>query len=295
MMLFLPDWFLDNFTFLSLIAVFVSFYYYSTSTYGKWQKLNIPYLPPVPLFGNTFRMMLNLEHPIDTFERFYYSFPDAKVFGFYQMREPMLLVRDPELINRILVNDFSYFTDHGMDMDPSSTVVANSLFFTNGKKWRTMRQQLSPGFTSGKLKDAYFQINECGNEMVSGLVEKLGKTNIIEVKTMTDGFSTDVIGTCAFGLKLDAIKNDESDFRRYIRLFFHSSWKQMIFRVMAMTSPWVNKLLKLQMFSEEATNFFYKVFTDVVNYREKHNVVRNDLAQTLMQARKELVLNPTSE
>jgi len=51
------------------------------------------------------------------------------------------------------------------------------------------------------------------------------------------------------------------------------------------------------MFSAEATNFFHRVFTDVFKYREEHSVIRNDLAQTLMQARKELVLkgNPTTE
>jgi len=48
------------------------------------------------------------------------------------------------------------------------------------------------------------------------------------------------------------------------------------------------------MFSAEATNFFYKVFADVIQYREEHNVIRNDLTQTLMQARKELVLKENS-
>ncbi|XP_022170037.1 probable cytochrome P450 6a13 [Myzus persicae] len=294
----MTEWLLDNFTYLSLIAVFASFYYYSTSTYSKWQKLNIPYLQPVPLFGNTTRIMMRLEHPIDLFERFYNSFPDAKLFGFYQMRDPILLVRDPELINSILVKDFSYFTDHGLDLDPSSTVLANSLFFAKGSKWRTMRQKLSPGFTSGKLKDAYFQINECGDEMVSGIVETIEKkTDRIDVKTVTSGFSTDVIGTCAFGMKLDAIKNDDSDFRRYVKIMFQTTWRQMIVQALSMICPWVIKVLRVQMFSVEATNFFQNVFTDVIDYREKHNVIRNDLAQTLMQARKELVLkeNTTSE
>lgn len=61
-----------------------------------------------------------------------------------------------------------------------------------------------------------------------------------------------------------------------------------------MICPWVIKVLKIQMFSAEATNFFHKVFTDVFKYREEHNVIRNDLAQTLMQARKELVLKKNS-
>ncbi|XP_001948421.1 cytochrome P450 6k1 [Acyrthosiphon pisum] len=295
MISFMTDWLHDNVTCLSLIAVLASFYYYSTSTYGKWRILNIPYVPPVPLFGNTTRMMLRLEHPIDMFERFYNSFPDVKLFGFYQMRDPVLLVRDPELINAILVKDFSYFTDHGIDLDSSTSVLANSLFFANGQKWRTMRQKLSPGFTSGKLKDTHGQINECSDEMVSGIVESIKKkTDQIDVKTITGGFSTDVIGTCAFGMKLDTIKNDDSDFRRYVKIMFQSTPKQMIVQVLLMICPWVIKVLKINMFSVEATNFFHNVFTDVFKYREEHNVIRNDLTQTLMQARKELVLKENS-
>jgi len=48
------------------------------------------------------------------------------------------------------------------------------------------------------------------------------------------------------------------------------------------------------MFSAEATNFFHKVLTNVINYRENHKIVRNDLTQTLLQARKELVLKENS-
>lgn len=294
MMSFLSDWLLENVTYLSLTAVIVSFYCYSTSTYGKWQKLNIPHMPPVPLFGNTLRIILKLEHPADMFDRIYNRFPGVKLFGFYQMREPMLLVCDPELIHAILVKDFSYFTDHGFVLDPSTTVLGNSLFFANGQRWRTMRQKLSPGFTSGKLKDAYWTINECSNKMVSDIVKKLEKTNQLEVKTMTDGFTTDVIGTCAFGLQLDTINNDNSEFRQYAKSLFQRTMRQIIVQALTMICPLVINRFKIQMFPVNAINFFHKVFTDVINYREKHNIIRNDLTQTLLQARKELVLNQNS-
>ncbi|CAI6374079.1 unnamed protein product [Macrosiphum euphorbiae] len=297
MMYFLIDWLLDNFTCVSLIAVFTGFYYYSKSTYGKWQKLNIPYIPPVPLFGNAFRMVTKLEHPTEMYDRLYNQFPDVKLLGFYQMMEPMLLIRDPELIHSILVKDFSYFTDHGFVMDPSTTVLGNSLFFSNGQRWRTMRQKLSPGFTSGKLKDTYLAINECSNQMVSGMVEKLGKTDQLDVKSIIFGFANDVIGMCAFGMQLDTIKNEDSDFRRYSERVFQRNTKQIIVQAVTTVCPLIVNLFKIQMFPADATNFFRKVFTDVINYRENHNVVRNDLTQTLLQARKELVLkeNSTSE
>lgn len=40
--------------------------------------------------------------------------------------------------------------------------------------------------------------------------------------------------------------------------------------------------------------YFTSSFQNVIEYREKNNIDRNDVAQTLMEARKELVLNNTS-
>jgi len=130
--------------------------------------------------------------------------------------------------------------------------------------------------------------------MVSDIVKKLEKTNQLEVKTMTDGFTTDVIGTCAFGLELDTINNDNSEFRQYAKTLFKRTMRQIIVQAITMICPLVINLFKIQMFPVAATNFFHKVFTDVINYREKYNIIRNDLTQTLLQARKELVLKENS-
>lgn len=44
----------------------------------------------------------------------------------------------------------------------------------------------------------------------------------------------------------------------------------------------------------EVMEYFNSSFKNVIEYREKNNLNRNDVAQTLMQARKELVLNNSS-
>lgn len=154
----------------------------------------------------------------------------------------------------------------------------------------------SPEVESGKLKDTYCQINECGDQMVSSIVETIGKKteDRIELKTISGRFSTDVIATCAFGLKLDSIKNGDSEFRRYVEMLFRTTPKQTIVMVLSLICPMAIKIFGLQFFSVEASNFFSKVFADVIKYREDHDVVRNDITQTLIQARKELVLKEVS-
>ncbi|XP_022162554.1 probable cytochrome P450 6a14 [Myzus persicae] len=283
------------------MAVFLSIVYYLTmSTYDKWSKLNVPYVKPVPLFGNSMKMVLKMEHPLDFFGRIYNQFPDAKLCGFYQMTTPFLMIRDPELINAMMVKDFSYFTDHGFDTDPSVNLMASSLFMLNGDRWRTMRQKLSPGFTSGKLKDTHDQIKVCIDQLMNVFEENLKVSDHFELRELIGNFSTDVIGMSAFGLKLDTIKNGNTDFRMFGKKIFQADYKQLFVQAMLLFSPKLALALKLKQFPEDAANFYESMFRDVLEYRDKNNVVRNDVTQTLIQARKDLVKNndgdePTSE
>ncbi|XP_060854428.1 probable cytochrome P450 6a14 [Rhopalosiphum padi] len=273
-------------------TVFLSIaYYFSTCTHDKWRKLNVPYTPPLPLFGNSMKMILTLEHPIDFFGGIYDRFSGEKFCGFYQMTTPFLMIRDPELINSIMVKDFSYFTDHGVETDPSINILANSLFLLNGDRWRTMRQKLSPGFTSGKLKDTHEQIKGCIDQLMNAIEDKLKTCDHFELREIVANFATDVIGASAFGLKLDTIKNGNSDFRKFGKKVFQANLKQLFLQALVMLWPKLVLTLKLQQFPEDASEFYVSMFREVLEYRSRNNIIRNDVTQTLIKARKDLVLD----
>jgi len=280
---------------LYVLVVFLSIvYYFSTYTLDKWSKLNVPCPSPLPLFGNSLKMVLTLEEPIDFFSGIYNRFSGEKLCGFYQMTTPFLMIRDPELINSIMVKDFSYFTDHGVDTDPSVNILANSLFLLNGDRWRTMRQKLSPGFTSGKLKDTHEQIKGCTEQLMNVIDDKLKTCDHFELREIMANFSTDVIGSSAFGLKLDTIKNGNSDFRKFGKKIFRPSFKQLFIQVLLMLCPKLVFALKIKQFPEDAAKFYASMFREVLEYRSRNNVIRNDVTQTLIQARNDLVLNNDS-
>ncbi|XP_015365014.1 PREDICTED: cytochrome P450 6B1-like, partial [Diuraphis noxia] len=74
---------LISYVYILYAAVFVSIaYYFSTSTHDKWRKLNVPYIKPLPLFGNSMKMVLSKEHPLDFFSGVYNRFPDEQICGF---------------------------------------------------------------------------------------------------------------------------------------------------------------------------------------------------------------------
>ncbi|XP_025424020.1 probable cytochrome P450 6a13 [Sipha flava] len=277
-----------------LLAAIAAAYHFCTATFGKWRGLGVPCVQPVvPLFGNFLRVAAGLVHPVDFYRDAYQQLAGRRYGGLYQMRTPYLMVRDPELIVRVLISDFASFTDRGVYTDVAANPLSDNLFFMDSPRWRTMRNKLSPAFTSGKLKLMHDQIRMCGDELmanVRGAV--LAGRGEMEVRDVMGKYSTDVIGSCAFGLRLDAVRDDASTFRRYGKTLFRPSLRVLLRELCLLISPALLKVVRIRDFPPDADRFFRSAFRDTIENRENSNVVRNDFVNVLMQARRDLVLDP---
>jgi len=252
----------------------------------------VPYIQPIPLFGNFFDVAFGMQHPIDFYRKIYYGLAGHKYGGLFQMRTPYLMIRDPEIICNVLIKDFTSFPNRGVYSDFSANPLSNHLFFMENPQWKLIRKILSPAFTSGKLKLMYDQIKECGDELMKNIHKNLIKTdNKIEVRDILGKYSTDVIGTCIFGLKLNAINDGNSTFRKYGKSLFMPSLRIHLRELSLMITPSLLNILKIKDFPADATEFFHSAFHETIAYREKNKIVRNDFVQTLIQARNDLVLN----
>lgn len=286
---YLPSWWLN--IVVTCLIVFVVTYYFCTSTFIRWEKCNVPYIRPIPLFGNFFKVAIGFEHSIDFYRIIYNKFPGHQYVGLFQMRTPYLMIRDPELINTVLTKDFSYFPDRGIYSDFLVNPLSDNLFFMDNPQWKVMRNKLSPAFSLSKLKLMYGQIKECGDELIKNLQEKLTEShyNVMNVRDVMGNYSTDVIGTCAFGLKLNSINNDSSAFRINGKKILEPSLRQKLRELILLITPALLKIIKLKDFPADACVFFNSAFQETMAYREKNNLVRNDFVEVLMQARRNLV------
>lgn len=276
-----------------VLALLSIIYYYCTSTFGVWKRLKVPYVRPVPLFGNYLKLALGIDHTVHTYDAIYKQLAGKKYGGMFQMRTPYLMVRDPGLINIILKKDYSCFPDRGIYEDFEVNPLTNNLFFMIGPKWKVIRNKLSPVFTSGKLKNMCEEVTGCVREMMDNIDGQLtGKSSmVVQVREVMGKFTTDVIGTCIFGLKFNAVANDDSLFRHYGRTLFQPSTRYFIREIFLMVTPKLLKIVKIGVFPLEASKFFYSVIFDIFAYREKNKIIQDDFVHTLMQARKDLVLN----
>ncbi|XP_012533822.1 cytochrome P450 6A1 isoform X2 [Monomorium pharaonis] len=162
--------------------------------------------------------------------------------------------------------------------------LSQHLFNLESKRWRPLRMKLSPVFTSGKLKEMFSLISECADHLVQ-YMEKIASLDepVVECRELTAKYTTDVIGSCAFGLEMNALSNEDSEFRKMGRKVFSPSWPNVLRTRIRTMFPKLYDMLGYILPQMEITKFFTSIVTETMNYRDTNNVTRNDFIDKLRE------------
>jgi cytochrome P450 family 6 len=148
-----------------------------------------------------------------------------------------------------------------------------------GSQWRRLRAKLTPTFSSGKMKMMFSLMSECAEELRNFLEGPAARNEDLEVKEIMAKFTTDIIGSCVFGLKCNSMKDPDSEFRSMGRKVVEPSLSNVVRRLLGLLVP----ILGIRVLPWEVTQFFISAVRETIKYREKHNIVRNDFMQQLIQ------------
>lgn len=274
---------------MEILVGFASFilvgYYYFTWTFDFWKSRNIKGPMPTPVYGNFRDVMVNKVSLGDLITGFYNQFPNEPFVGMFARRTPILIVKDAEQIKTVLIKDFSCFANRGIPLYEKIEPLSSHLFSLEAERWRPLRTNLSPVFTSGKLKEMFYLLQECADHFSEFLDKYTVTHQEIECRELTAKFATDVIGVCAFGLKMNALDDEDSQFRKMGReIFKMNRWKAAKF-VVRQAMPWLFKLLGPLMYEREMNEFFIGTITETMNYRKEHSIKRNDFVDLLCEIR----------
>jgi cytochrome P450 len=90
--------------------------------------------------------------------------------GIFSFDKPSLLIRDLELVKNILVKDFQNFMDRTLSLDDKfDPLLGKSLTVLKGQLWRHLRTNLTPVFTSRKMKKMFYLLDTSGKELADSL------------------------------------------------------------------------------------------------------------------------------
>ncbi|XP_044009986.1 probable cytochrome P450 6a14 [Aphidius gifuensis] len=233
-----------------------------------WENLSVPGPKPVPIFGNFTKLFLKKLTAGQVIQNIYTKWKHEAFVGVYKGHSPQLIINDLDLIKTILIKDFDTFNGRGIVVNEMTDPLTAHLFNIDGPRWKFIRAKLTPLFTAGKLKHMIELMVECADHFEIYLSNQLKKSNVIDCREVAAKFTTDVIGSCAFGINMNALSNDESEFRKVGRKVLESNFNRMAKLLLREISPWLFTSLK------------------IIDVRKNNNIVRNDLIDLFINIKK---------
>jgi len=158
-----------------------------------------------------------------------------------------------------------------------------------GDKWKYARSKLAPAFATGKIRAMFPLILEVCEELKKNLQRKIDSNDgAFEAHDLTGEYTTDVVGSCAFGIKCDSLANPENHFRTMGRNLMHPESFLRQLEIMAVVMvPKIAEIFGLKFISKQVEDFFRDVISKAFAFREKHSEFkRNDFINLLMQLKK---------
>ncbi|CAH2049033.1 unnamed protein product, partial [Iphiclides podalirius] len=265
------------------LFTFIVLYLYGTRTFKYWEKRGVKYVKPVPFFGTYGSVYLMQKSTTQVNIDAYWRYPNEKVVGQFWASRPQLLIRDPEIIKRVLVTDFLHFFPRGLN--PHKEVIEpllRNLFFADGDLWRLLRQRMTPAFTSGKLKAMFPLIVERAEKLQLRALSGTGGGQVLDARDLMARYTTDFIGACGFGLDADSLSDENSAFRQLGAKIFTFGAKDVFIAMLKEVFPNQCKHLKyLGRVERDMIDLVTSVFKDR-NYTPSG---RNDFIDLLLECR----------
>uniref|UniRef100_A0A224XM97 Putative cytochrome n=1 Tax=Panstrongylus lignarius TaxID=156445 RepID=A0A224XM97_9HEMI len=261
------------------------------SLHQYWKNCGICYLKPSPIFGNFFPVVSLNKSMGDMYKEAYFHYPNERIVGFYELFKPVLIVRDPKLIEKILVKDFQYFTDHHQ-ISEDQGLLSYGLFQLRGSAWRSVRYKISPAFTSGKLKVMFNGMVDCTDDLIKMIEKNLNKE--FDVRNAISKYTIDVIASTVFGIQIC----NKSALEKFIQMgtsIFNTTPARFVHLIAISQFPKLASWLGFRFIPDENTDYFKELINTTLKQREGGEFHRNDYTQQLLKLKEQNAIEVQSK
>ncbi|XP_047029154.1 cytochrome P450 6B1-like [Helicoverpa zea] len=269
----------------------------TTYDHDYWTKRGVFSPPAWPVVGHILSVVMFKEQGGMCFKRIYDTYKDKRFLGCHQFYQRTLVVRDPELIRRVCVNDFQHFTDRGFFFNKDVDPLAGSVLFLRGNEWKRLRAKISPIFSPNKLRGMFPLIENTAEEFVTRVKDLLSQSNkatpknatpkngtikpveksngigsmssVVDSEKLVGGYTADAIVPCAFGLKSNVMYNEDDPFAVALHAFYEMSLFNIFEKTMRQFWPAFVLFFRMRIIPKKTHDFFYNIVTSVLRAREE--------------------------
>ena len=199
----------------------------------------------------------------------------------------MFIANEKDLAHRILMDREGKFPKHKVQHDMLCPLLGESVFSTNGEKWRNQRQMINPSFAHTNLKAVFVMMCHASQEMVNNLTHiTMRQEGYIHIDPIMTHITADIIFRTILSQKLtseDAHKIHNA-FNRY------QTFAQRITNIKLFGLPVFGFERKMKTYAthihqvfENITKKRYEDFHDKV--KKNQDLPNNDILDSLMAAK----------
>lgn len=130
-------------------------------------------------------------------------------------------------------------------------------------------------------------VAEVAARLETAMLKKIDENPEFEIKDILARFTTDIIGSCAFGIECNSLEDESAKFLEMGLKVFQQPRNSMLKQMINLTYPDLARKMHHIVTREDVSEFFLKVVKDVADYRETNSIKRNDFMDLLLQLKNE--------
>ena len=270
-----------------LIIVVSALTYYFFKKKNLFERLDIPHEPPIPILGNMASCVFRKKTFLQVIQKLYDSHPEAKYIGMYNYQTPIIVIRDPEIIKSITIENFETFPDHSNFLEGKcDPLLPKDLFHLNGDDWRELRNTLSPSFNSSNMKLIFDLVMECATNFVDTLYERSKMKNyVVDLKDVFTKLSIDVIVSSVFGIEVDSMKDPKNEFYLFGREATLNESVPILKFNFVQNLKLIAKFMGIKIFDESLEEFVKDVIRLNIATRREKGIFRQDFLQMMIEVK----------
>ncbi|KAK0161242.1 hypothetical protein PV327_009735 [Microctonus hyperodae] len=224
----------------------------------------------------------------------YKAHPDKSMVGMFIINQPVLLVRDPDIIKEILQTKFNCFRAHRVlnkELDP---LLSKDPFFQNGDNWKISRGIFLMAFTSKKLRYLSRVVENISTMLIDNLDNQLIDKEYIEIeaKNFFADFTTNVGVNSLLGIENNYLVDMYvQTFRKMFDSIFEPSLIISLKNNLDFFNPITGKLLKTGLVPSNINKQYQKIFNDIIEIRKQNASPKNDILEYIINYEKKFMSN----
>ncbi|XP_011864116.1 PREDICTED: cytochrome P450 9e2-like isoform X1 [Vollenhovia emeryi] len=268
---------------LSIVIGILAVVHYLFRNFNFFKRQHVIHIPSMPILGSLASLLLCQSSFVELSRSIYNFNRDATYIGFYAMTRPMLMLRDPKLIKEVAVKNFDKFPTSPVFLNFNDYVFTRNLFaLQDTKRWRNLRNLLSPFFSSAKMKALFTLMSECAvvfTELISTLPEKGSDMNM---STMFDRYTNDVIALCCYGMETNSMKDPTNKFYIFGKRITHLSIIASLKFIFIRTFPRLGRLFNIKIMDNQEMRYFQASIRNEITTRYATKMTRPDMIQLMI-------------